>query len=195
MKKSMGIIVCCLLSGCSPLFFLEDPTRSIKYKDKPLSTPSKDDLSPYQDTAPLPWVSVLPSERAIQMKEVDFHNIALQLRHDMRFPPFNHKFNNVQMVLLDYGIEEVPTAGLENSAVKEKGISYLSHYAKKVQKYVMKASFYTFDNRPPNPPCFEEKIYFDVSKAGPSEAIKLMAHEIILDHLASPLKKITVDLD
>jgi hypothetical protein len=27
------------------------------------------------------------------------------------------------------------------------------------------------------------------------EAFKLMAHEIILDHLASPLKKITADLN
>jgi hypothetical protein len=193
MNKSWGVILCFLLSACEPLLFLNDPSRSIKFKNSP--APSPDDLYPYQDSAPLPWVAVIPSKRATQMKEIEFQVIARQLRHDMRFPPFVHKFNNVKMVLLDYGVEATPTTALDHCVVKEKGVSYSRGYVKKEEKYVMKASFYTFDNCPPNPPCFEETIFLDMDKAGPSEAMKMMAHEIILDHLASPLKKITVNLD
>lgn len=193
MNKSLGVILCCLLSGCGPTFFLDDIARSVKCKGTP--DVSQDNLYPSQDTAPLPWVSVLPSQRAAQMKEVNFETIALQVRHDMKFPPFNHKFNNVQMVLLDYGIEQSSPNQLAPCVVKEKGIAYSGNYIKTEQRYVLRASFYTFDNRPPNPPCFEEKITLSASRAAPSEAIKMMAHEVILDHLASPLKKITVDLD
>ena len=183
MKRILGLMVCGLLCGCSP--YVGYGPNEILHEDKPDPDP---ELSyPYQDAAPLPWVCILPSERAIQMEEVDFHNIAKQLRHDMKFPPFVNKFREVKYVLLDYGIEETPSSALDCFVVKEKGVSYSKKFMTKEKRYVMKASFYTFENRPPNPPCFEEKIYLTTEKAAPDEAIRMMAHEIILDQLALDL--------
>ena len=192
MKKTLGIIVCGLLSGCNPFFTGYGP-NDIQFAEEP--TPAPGLSYPYQDSAPLPWVSVLPSERATQMKGVDFQAISRQMRHDMKFPPFVNKFRHVKYVLLDYGIEQTPASPPDLCVIKEEGVSYSKGFIPKEEKYVMKASFYTFENRPPNPPCFEEKIYMDKDNAGPDEAIRMMAHEIILDHLASPLKKIFVNLD
>lgn len=191
MKKTLGIIVCGLLTGCST--YTGWGPNEIRFGDE--KDQARSVGYPNQDDAPLPWISILPSKRAVQMENVDFHSIAKSLRYDMKFPPFINKFKNVRYVLLDYGIEEVSYPDLDYPVIKAKGVTYSKGFSEKEKRYVMNASFYTFDNRPPNPPCFEEKIYMKTEKAYPDEAIRMMAHEIVLDHLASPLKKLDVDLD
>lgn len=91
-KKSFGVFVYLLLAGCTgtQMTVQEGPTEGTKY--------------PLQDTAPMPWVRVVPSDRALDMKEVDFNVVAHQIRNDLNYDPHHKLFENVKLVLVDYTI-------------------------------------------------------------------------------------------
>jgi hypothetical protein len=91
-KKAIGTVLCLSLAGCQGTVVTteEGPNPSTTY--------------PFQGIAPLPWVRVVPSERALQLKEVDFDRIAEQLRYDLNYDPHRKIFRNVRLVLVDYTI-------------------------------------------------------------------------------------------
>ena len=182
MKKAISIFSCFLLGGCMTYMHAEEgPALGTRY--------------PHQDTAPIPWVSVIPSERAIAFKQVDFDGIAHQLRYDMNYNPHRNKFKNVGRVLVDYAI--IPNENFEKSDIelKKGGQSYPCMYEKKPERYVLTMRFYACNKSLADAPLFEETIAMSTDKAPPQEAMYLMAHTIVEDHQASPLKKIYVDLN
>ncbi len=90
-KKSTGSLLCFLLVGCGTSVSVEEgPNPGTKY--------------PFQISAPMPWVRIVPSERSFDMKEVDFNVIDHQLRFDMNYDPHRRFFKNVRLVLVDYTI-------------------------------------------------------------------------------------------
>lgn len=139
-----------------------------------------------QNTAPWPWVSVVPSERALALKTVDFESISRQLHYDLAFYPHQIAFRGVRVVLLDYTI--LPQETKENKYRPER--------------YTMVASFYKFDRRPPCPPDFEITTSLRTDKAGAQEAMRFMIRDIVEEchaltevNLLTPGRKITVNLD
>jgi hypothetical protein len=181
-KKVFGIILCFLLAGCNlqNKKVVKGPTPGIEYHN--------------QTTAPWPWVSIVPSERALALKEVNFESITKHLHFDMSFEPHQKTFQDVRVLLLDYTIlpEEIPTK--ENKHIKPE--------VYRPKRYFMVASFYKIGRRPPCPPDFEVTTSLQVNRAAPQEAMRYMARDIIEeiavldeDGLLTPGKKITVNLD
>ncbi len=160
---------------------IEDPNPGIDY--------------PYQDTAPLPWVSVIPSERAIGFKVVNFDGLAHQIRYDMNFSAYREKYKNVTRVLVDYAI--LPKENFEKSDVKMKkgGQSYPCVFESTPERYVLTTRFYDCNQTLADTPLFEETITMPTSKAPPHEALHLMAHMIMEDHHSSSLNKIKANLN
>lgn len=174
MKKAVGIITCLLLTSCTGAEkkIIRGPTAGIEYHN--------------QDTAPWPWVSVVPSERALALKEVDFEIISRQIHFDMSFEPHREAFKDVRVILLDYTI-------LPHQILKGK---------ERPQRYFMVASFYKIGKKPPCPPDFEITTSLRTDKAGTQEAMGYMARDIMEeihtlsdDNLLTPGRKITVNLD
>ncbi|MBY0500690.1 MAG: hypothetical protein K2P93_01645 [Alphaproteobacteria bacterium] len=182
MKKTIGIIIGCILVGCGP-------RESVIEGDAPGTARF------HQDTAPWPWVHIVPSERSTDIRSVSFDSLAHQIRFDMCFGASDNKFKKVRLVMLDYTI--LPHEAPEKKALKKKfqGRSYLNTYNRRPQRYFMTMSFYECDQKPPSPPLFEGTVSMRTDIAPPYEAFHLMAHEIILDHIHSNLKKLVVNLD
>lgn len=182
MKKTIGITIGCILIGCGPKEYVVegDAPGTARF---------------HQDTAPWPWVHIVPSERSTDIRTVSFDSLAHQIRYDMNFGGPKGKFKNIRLVMLDYAI--LPHEEPEKKALKKKfqGRSYLETYNRRPQRYYMTMSFYECDQKPPSPPLFEGTVSLRASIAPPSEAFHLMAHEIVLDFLHSHLKKLIVDLD
>ncbi len=158
-------------------------------------TPSLGTRFPHQDTAPWPWVTFLPSERAMALESVDFEAISHELRYEMSFGPHIKKFKNVCFVMVDYGILPATNPQRKNPIVMYEGQTYSKNYESDPERYILKVSFFEGASRPPQPPSFEETMYMKTEKAPPQEALHLMASQLVQDILVSPLKKITVDLD
>jgi len=99
-KKAIGIAACLLLEGCRSEVSLVDvgPDISTKW--------------PRQDTAPVPWVRVVPSKRTLALKDVNFTTIAEQIRYDINYAPHKKKFERVRLVLVDYTILPHENKGL-----------------------------------------------------------------------------------
>ena len=177
MKKVGRLIIFSLLAGCTPprKIVVEGPSPGIDYHN--------------QTTAPWPWVSVVPSERALAFKKVNFENLSRQIHFDMAFEPYNDTFKDVRIVLLDYTI-------LPHEIKKGKQSS------ERPARYFMVASFYTIGRKPPCPPDFEVTATLRADKAGREEGMLYMLRDIIeeiytLDNIGAltPGKKITVNLD
>src|SRR3989338_2965784 len=92
-KQFFSTFMCLCLTGCS----------SFPLARKAIGPSPGVDCS-HQDAAPLPWVSVIPSKRAIEMKETDFERYARDFRYLISIAPYNKKFGNVRLVLMDYTI-------------------------------------------------------------------------------------------
>jgi hypothetical protein len=173
-RNSLGILTCLLLAACA------DPQKKV------FSGPDAGLEYRNQNTAPWPWVSVVPSERSLAFQEVDFNLISQQLHFDMAFEEHQRAFRDVRVVVLDYTF-------LPENASQNKG---------RPQRYFMNASFYKLTNRPPCPPDFEVTTTFLASKAPPQEAMLFMARDIMEeihcmsdDGLLTPGRKIMVNLD
>lgn len=174
MNKRIGIIVCALLAACTTVEkkVIRGPTPGIEYRN--------------QNIAPWPWVAVVPSERALALKQVDFEHISRQLHFDMSFEGHSKAFKDVRLVVLDYTI--LPHDVKENSD--------------RPKRYFMVASFYKIGKRPPCPPDFEVTTSMRSDSIGVEEAMQYMARDLIEeihtlydDELLTPGRKITVNLD
>lgn len=182
-KNTLRVLICFLLAGCQSVEkkVIKGLTPGIEYRN--------------QTTAPWPWVSVVPSERALALlKDVDFDAISRHFHFDMSFEPHHHAFKDVRVVLLDYTV--LP----EGSTEKGKTFSEIVHRREK--RYFMVASFYKLQNRPPCPPDFEITSSMRADKAGLQEGMRFLArntieevHALSDDDLLTPNRKITVDLD
>jgi len=181
-KKALGIITCFLLAGCDTpkKTVVKGYSAGIEYHN--------------QSTSPWPWVSVVPSARALNLKEVNFESIEKHLHFDMSFEPHHKSFDDVRIVLLDYTIlpEDIPG--------KKQRFSKPDIYRPK--RYFMVASFYKIGRKPPCPPDFEVTASLQIDRAAPQEAMRFMARNIIEeintlsdDNLLVPGKTITVNLD
>jgi hypothetical protein len=176
-KKIVGVIICSLLTGCSRVEtnVLEGPSAGIEYHN--------------QDTAPWPWVSVVPSARALALKNVSFEALARQLRHDMAFDPFSKPFEDVRLILLDYTILPPRIKKAKDSP-------------ERTEQYFMVASFYKIGRRPTCSPDFEVTTIISTKKGGRRELLRYMARDTIREvhvlsksNLLTAGKKITVDLN
>jgi len=173
-KNNLGVIVCFLLAGCTGAerIVVRGPTPGIEYRN--------------QTTAPCPWISVVPSERALALKTVDFEAISNQLHFDMSFEPHLKAMQDVRIVLLDYTV-------LPPEINKGKN---------RPERYFMVASFYKIGKSPPCPPDFEVTATLRTDIARPQEAMRFMAGDIVEElrtlsdsGLLTPGRKITVNLD
>lgn len=181
MKKIVALMICSLLAGCNILERRE--------KTKRLEVPSTGLEYHNQDTAPLPWISIVPSERALALEHVNFDALARRFRHSMAFDPQSKPFEDVRLVVLDYTI--LPRSDKKAKKSQERP-----------ERYFMTASFYKIGNKPPCPPDFEVTASIRAILGGRRESMQYMAREIIEEiHLLSdagfltPGKKVTINLD
>lgn len=182
-KKAISLFSCFLLGGCITPYQHVDvgPAYGTNF--------------PYQDTAPLPWVSVIPSERAIACKEIDFDIIAHQLRYNMSYNPHRNKFKNVGRVLVDYAILPPEDFMKSDMQVKKGGQTYPCVFEKKPEQYILTMRFYGCDQSLSGSPLIEETITMPSHIAPPQEAMHLMVHTLVEDIHFSSLKKIHTDLN
>lgn len=181
MKKLISLTLGCLLGGCA---------TQPQVIQKPIAIGQGEFR---QDLAPLPWVHVLPSERAIAYTDVDFHFIAQHIRQDMVLDI--DKFKGVNLVLVDYTVLPATQPKKELMRHAYEGQVYCKEYIVKPERYFMRISFYQSGVRPPCPPLFVGTAVVRVSKAAPEEAMRFMATDIVKEHIKSPLSKIEVNLD
>lgn len=174
MKKIVGIITCALLASCTTpqKKVIRGASPGIEYHN--------------QNTAPSPWISVVPSDRALAVKQVDFEVLSRQLHYDMSFEPHKENFCDIRLVVLDYTI-------LPPETVKGK---------MRPKRYFMAARFYKIGKRPPGPPDFEVTTSMRVDKAASQEAMRYMLRDIIEEvdvlgdnGLLTPGRKVMVNLD
>lgn len=175
MKKVISVIVCSLLAGCGiHKEVIQGPSPGIEYHN--------------QDLAPLPWVSVVPSHRALILKNVDFENLAREVRYEMSFDPYSAPFKDVRLVILDYTVLPELLEGSEKSPERE-------------DRYFLTASFYKFANRPPCPPDFAVTASMRVDRGGGQEVMRYLVEEALdiifslyEDDLLTPGKRVTLNL-
>jgi len=185
-KKAIGLVIGCILGGCETPHTVNRPL---------LETSQEHRMHVYshQDTAPLPWVSVVPSERAIEYQEVNFGHIARHLRRMMAID--SEKFKCINLVLIDYTVLEPTPPHKELTKKKYGGQLYCKKYIRKPERYFLKLSFYDRKTRPPAPPLYEGTAVMNVTRAFPTEALSFMIEDIIYERLRLMTKKIHVDLD
>ena len=183
MRKIIGLAIGCVLGGCT--------TQPAVVQKPTIAEPHLNYFR--QDTSPLPWVTTIPSERAVDYKDVDFGAIDRHLRRSMAVD-FD-KFKKVDLVLLDYTVLEAVGPHKKLTKKKHQGQAYCKKYILKPKRYFMRMSCYERHKRPPAPPLFEGTAVMDVTKAFPLEALSFMIDELILEHRRLPLKKIEVNLD
>jgi hypothetical protein len=173
-RNSLGIVACLLLTACTNAEkkVYSGPVVGLEYHN--------------QNTAPWPWVAVVPSARALAFKEVDFELISQQIHFDLAFEPHQNAFKDVRSVVLDYTI-------LPHNAPQTP---------ERRPRYFMVASFYKRGNHPPSPPDLEVTTTLLASKAPPQEAMLFMARDIMEeihamdeDCLLTRGRKITINLD
>ncbi len=170
------------LAGCS-------------YRAKIIEGPSIGASYPVQDEAPLPWISVLPTKRAIENTDVRFGGIASTVRYNLSFYPYRKKFQNVNLILLDYGILPGVTHQKGKPVIKTCDESFSKKYETLPERYEFIATFYEGNARPPAPPSFEQRLTMPTSMCYPYEAFLMMASEVVHDLEASKRPKLEVDLN
>lgn len=191
MKKAIGVVTGLLLGGCSPnipSYVITEPSPGLTYT--------------YQGESPLPWVHVVPSERALAMKNVDFSTIARQIHFDISLPAHLKVLKNVKLVLVDYTI--LPDETIQKSIEQKgsQGVIYPDSAHGRAPRYYLNMSFYECNKSPPSAPFFEATVHMRKDKIPPQEALRLMARGTIeeihaLSEIALPLpkKKIVVELN
>lgn len=187
MKRIIGLAVGCLLSGCS--------TGSENRQESTfmLQNPGLQERNFRQDTAPLPWVHVLPSERAANFLDADFDYLARRIRHAMTVNL--QRFIGVTLVLVDYAILEAGPTKKVIMNKKYKGQTYCKKYITKPERYFMRLSFYGNNQVPPAPPLFVGAAVLSVRHAAPFEAMHFLVDDIIDERLKLPVCQIEVNLD
>ncbi len=176
MKRIIGLTLMCLLGGCA--------TQEIK------NTPLKPSL---RDTAPMPWVQVIPSERAIEFKEIEFDYIARHVRQNMAND--REVFNNITLVLIDYTILPAESPKKSQMPKNNKGQLYCKKFIEKPERYFLRLSFYANNTRPPAPPVFTNAETLNIQAAPLSEALCYMVNEATREYICSSSRNVQVDLD
>jgi hypothetical protein len=177
-KRIIGLSLGCLLGGC------ETAPDNGQQSMLMLQNPMVQEKIFRQDTAPLPWVHVLPSERAAHFLDADFDYIARRIRHAMTINPA--RFRDVQLVLVDYAILEPKSLTTKPMKKKYKGQKYCKEYIAKPERYFMRLSFYRHNQQPPAPPLFVGAAVLSVRHAAPFEAMHFLVDDIIDEHLKLP---------
>ncbi|MBS0271506.1 MAG: hypothetical protein JSR85_02525 [Proteobacteria bacterium] len=190
MKKIIGIMVCCILCGCSS----SQKKRPVEVKL--VRALDQEGMNFFHQTiAPWPWITVLLSDDALAMKDVDSNIISHVIHYDLNFHKEPAKAKEIRLILLDYKIKQPSNSSLKNETLKVNGITYDRKAEDTHPEYVMKISIYKGKNKPPAIPDFEETVKLDARKATPFEAMKFLAHEIMMDYMLTKSKKIEVSLD
>lgn len=187
MKKELGAIltVSCLLVAC------DQPFRSVKISDPPQWIPSPF----HQDTAPMPWVRVLPTERATAYDGDDFPHYARMIRENMIISKVKDHYKNTRLVLVDYGVLPATKPSKCMMPTYQKGKIFCENFIPKHERYFMTLSFYGQDQRPSVQPFFVGTAYLPTSHAGPREAMRFLIMTIVEEYERTSLTKIEVDLD
>jgi len=185
-KRIIGLAVGCLLGGCDGQDGRYQSTLTIQ-------NPMLQARNVRQDTAPLPWVHVLPSERAAHFLDADFDYLARRIRHAMTINL--ERFKGVCLVLVDYAILDAKPTKTKPMTKKYKGQTYCKEYITKPERYFMRISFYGNNQAPPAPPLFVGAAVLSVRHAAPFEAMHFLLDDIILERLKLPLTQIEVNLD
>lgn len=191
MQKILGLVICALLAGCmeAKKTVIRGPSPGVDYRN--------------QDTAPWPWVSVVPSPRALDLKNVDFESISRQFHYDMAFDPQSPAFKNVRVILLDYTILPSEIKKDKDTLGKDQGGPHKNQTGvRRPERYFLVASFYRMDKRPPCPPDWEIATTLRSDKAGRQEAMRLMTRVVVQESyvlykngMLTPGKKIMINLD
>jgi hypothetical protein len=148
-----------------------------------------------QTIAPWPWIKIIPSEDALAMQDVDFNIISHVIHYDLNFHKDPVDSKNIRLILLDYKIKKPGQPPLNKEALKIEGVTYDREFENSYPEYVLKMSIYMGKNKPPAAPDFEETVRIGVNKAQSFEAIKFLAHEVMMDFVLTKSKKIEVSLD
>ncbi len=183
MKKTLCITACCLLAACT------------SHREKL----QKVEMLPYAkiDTAPLSYIHVAPSQRAIEFKGVNFDNIARRIRRHLADEPID--FKSIRLILVDYA--ELPALDADAKFINYpcSGQKYFENYNGKSARYYLNLKFYKCNNRPPNTPDRETTVTVDKVGVPPHEAIITMAYEAVrdyVDHVEKfSAKKLEVNMD
>jgi hypothetical protein len=186
-KRIMGLALWCFVSGC------ETAPDNGQQSMLVVQSPKVQEKIFRQDTAPLPWVHVLPSERAAHFLDADFDYLARRIRHAMTINPA--KFSDVRLVLVDYAILEPKLLTTKPMKKKYKGQKYCKEYISKPERYFMRLSFYRQNQQPPAPPLFVGAAVLSVRHAAPFEAMHFLVDDIIDEHLKLPYNQVEVNLD
>ncbi|HUX78178.1 MAG TPA: hypothetical protein VMW10_00305 [Alphaproteobacteria bacterium] len=184
MKRAIVVVSCFLLVGCNVTqrrYTREGPAPGAEF--------------PLQDTAPLPWINILPSKRTMELEAVNYTAIVNRLRFNMDYSPYTNDFRNVSLILIDYAILPAEPFSKNYKIVYHNDTAFSKKFQTKPRRYVLTASFYDDCNTPPADPMFEETITLAVDKAPPEEAMRLMVDTLVMDHHSSSLSKIEVTLE
>lgn len=183
-KKALGIFMSFLLGGCNV------PRGGAVVSEGP----SPDINFPHQLASPLPYVSVLPSKRAMEMKGVSFFAILSRIHFDMEYAPFYEKNKNVCLVLIDYTILPAEKFNQNSKIIYHNDQAFSRKFEEKPQRYALTATFFENCNSPPATPIYEQTIYLATSKAPPEEAMRFLIEEVFRDQRITDLSKLEVDL-
>lgn len=181
MKKKLGTVLCCLLAGCSS----SKPRSQIEIIE-----------SAKVDTAPLEYIHVTPSRRAIEYKPIDFDKLARKIRKLLSDEQIN--LSVINLIMVDYGA--LPALEADDIFMKYpcEGPKYYKNYNAKPARYFLNLKFYKCNQRPPAAPERDITVFLSKEKAPPYEAITDMAYEAVRDFRnykeGVAAKKLEVDL-
>jgi hypothetical protein len=189
MKHKIGAIItlCCFLSGCDQDFSF----RPIKTSPPPLWEPNPF----HQDGAPMPWVRVLPTERAIAYKGEEFPHYARMVRENITTSKVQKKYINTRLVLVDYGVLPATKPSKCMEPTYQTGNIFCENFIPKPERYFVTLSFYGYDQRPKVQPFFMGTAYLPTSHAASHEALRFLLMTIVEEYEKTNLSKIEVDLD
>lgn len=178
MKKTTSLLACLFLSACN---IPEEPkiTRADFMK---------------LDTAPLEYIHIVPSKRAIEYKEVDFARLDRKIRRNLHDEGID-KFNNITMIMVDY--TELP-AKEANQFMQQYPCNdpkYYADYDAKPARYYLNLKFYTCNKKPPSAPDSDITVTLSKEKAYPFGAFVTMVYEAVRDYATYNKDKITIDID
>jgi hypothetical protein len=187
MKKELGAVLTlsCLLASC------DQPFRAVKISDPPAWIPSPF----HQDAAPMPWVRVLPTERAIAYNGDKFLHYARIIRENISISKVQDYYKNTRLVLVDYGMLPATKPTKCMTPTYQKGRLFCENFIPKPERYFLTLSFYGCDQRPNAQPFFMGTAYLPTNHAPVHEAIRFMIMTIVEEYERTSLTKIEVDLD
>ncbi len=149
------------------------------------------------DTAPLPYIHVAPSQRAIEFKAVNFDHIARDIRRNLADEPVDYK--SISLIMVDYALLPELDADAKFMKYPCAGPQYYENYNAKPERYYLNLKFYKCNSRPPNKPDREITVTVAKDRIPPHEAIVAMVYEAVrdyVDHVENfSAKKLEVNMD